>query len=71
MDGEQLAGFIGGGNHLPQFLRVHGDGFFAHHVFTGPQAGDDKVFMYMVRGGDGDELDGAVLQKLIKGGIGV
>lgn len=66
MNGKNAACLFGSGNDLFQLIRIHGDGFFAHNVFSGLQAGNGQLGMDVIGRADEDQRNALVRQKILQ-----
>ena len=63
MHGKDLAAALGRGDDVGQLGRVHGHRLLANNVFARFQTGVGQGGVEIVRGSDGHQLDGGILQK--------
>ena len=66
VNGKHAPRFLRRGDHFLKLRRVHGDRLFAHHVFSGTQAGNHELLMKIVGRGDRDKVDLPVRKKLLQ-----
>ena len=71
VDRKELAGGLGGVDHLLQVGRGQGNGLFADDVLARGQSLEGQGLVLIVGDGDGDEIHRGVSQKLLQGGVGM